>query len=214
MTPSPAQLVLVRHGETAWTLSGQHTGTTDLPLTAAGEDQARAVGRRLEDQAEKGQTFATVLTSPRARARRTASLAGFPDALVVPDLVEWDYGPVEGRTSDEVSDELGHDWDIFREGVQVVSTDNAVVENPTPGETLDEVAARARRVIASVQATLAGGESVIVFAHGHLLRVLCAVWLGLPPTSGELFELDTAATCLLGSTHDRRSVQAWNLPPA
>jgi probable phosphoglycerate mutase len=121
-SPDP-QLVHVRHGETAWSLSGQHTGTSDIPLTAHGEEQARASGVLLASRVAAGQRFRTVLTSPRVRARRTAELAGFGGAVVDGDLAEWDYGPVEGRTSDDISAETGTDWEIFRDGVHVVGAD-------------------------------------------------------------------------------------------
>lgn len=213
MTSPDPQLVLVRHGETEWSLTGQHTGTTDLHLTERGEDEARAVARLLAGRVADGQTFATVLTSPRARARRTAELAGYGHAVVDDDLAEWDYGPVEGRTSKDVSAELGRDWEIFRDGVHVVPTGREATDHPTAGETLADVAARCARVVARVEPTLRDGASALVFAHGHVLRILATVWLGLPPQTGALLELGTAATSLLGYGHDLRTIEGWNYLP-
>jgi probable phosphoglycerate mutase len=212
VTAAP-QLVLVRHGETPWSLTGQHTGTSDIPLTERGEDEARAVGRLLSARVRAGQRFATVLCSPRRRGRWTAELAGFPEAVVDDDLAEWDYGPVEGRTAADVSAELGHDWEIFRDGVRVVPHGHEATDRPTPGETLEQVATRVARVIERVEPTLAAGSSALVFAHGHVLRILATVWLGLPPTAGAQLELGTASTSLLGHAHGLRTLEGWNLLP-
>jgi broad specificity phosphatase PhoE len=185
------QLYLARHGETAWSLSGQHTGRTDIPLTARGEDNARRIGRRLA-----GLAFGRVWTSPLGRARRTAELAGFAAAEVDPDLAEWDYGDYEGRTSADVRGERPG-WDLFRDGCP-------------RGETAAQVGARVDRVLARVRAE--PGDS-LVFAHGHVLRVLAARWLGLPPDSARLFLLGTAAVCVLGYEHERAdspAVRLWN----
>ena len=215
MTTSPdPQLVLVRHGETEWSLSGQHTGTSDIPLTAHGEAQARASGVVLAGRVAAGQHFDTVLTSPRVRARRTAELAGFGGAVVDENLAEWDYGPVEGRTSGEVSAETGTDWEIFRDGVHVVGPEHAAVPHPTVGETLDDVAARTALVVQRVLPTLEAGGSALVFAHGHVLRVLATTWLRLPATTGALLELGTASVSLLGFGHGIRTIEGWNLPSA
>ncbi|HWK92006.1 MAG TPA: histidine phosphatase family protein [Luteimicrobium sp.] len=213
MTTSPdPQLVLVRHGETAWSLSGQHTGTSDIPLTPHGEEQARASGVLLASRVAAGQHFRTVLTSPRSRARRTAELAGFGGAVVDGDLAEWDYGPVEGRTSAQISAETGTDWEIFRDGVHVVGPEHAAVPHPTAGETLDDVAARTARVVERVLPTLEAGASALVFAHGHVLRILATTWLGLPPTTGALLELGTASVSQLGFGHGIRTLEGWNQP--
>ncbi|WP_265521632.1 histidine phosphatase family protein [Oerskovia flava] len=207
--PDP-QLVLLRHGETAWSITGQHTGRSDIPLTAAGEQQAVAAGAYLERRRERrGRGFAVVRTSPLQRARRTADLAGFPDAPVDDDLAEWDYGPVDGRTAADVSDELGREWQIFRDGVNV-----ALPPGGRPGESLDDVAARVSRVLERVEPTLHDGGDVLVVAHGHVLRVLTAVWLGVDPALAARFELGTAAVSLLGHGHGLRTIEGWNLPPA
>ncbi|MDR7383437.1 histidine phosphatase family protein [Promicromonospora iranensis] len=206
------QLVLLRHGETEWSASGQHTGRTDIPLTPAGEEQARFAGATLADY-----EFAAVYTSPLVRARHTAELAGYPDAVVDEDLAEWDYGPVDGRTSADVSAELGREFLIFDDGVRVLPP-SAEHADGRPGETLDEVAVRAARVLARAEETLAGraragdsGGDVLLVAHGHLLRVLAAVWLGVDPRLGARFELGTAAVCQLGYGHGLRTIEGWNL---
>jgi len=206
--PDP-QLVLLRHGETEWSRTGRHTGTSDIPLTALGEEQARDAGRTLA-----GREFALTLSSPLLRARRTAELAGFGHAVADPDLAEWDYGPVEGRTAADVSRELGRDWLVFRDGVHVVPPAGGAPGEPgtRPGETLDDVAARARGVVARVEPVLADGGDVLLVAHGHLLRVLTAVWLEMDPGAAARFELGTASISVLGHGHGLRTMGGWNLP--
>lgn len=201
------QLVLLRHGETEWSVSGQHTGRTDIPLTPAGDEQARTAGRALA-----GITFAAVYTSPLERARRTAVLAGYTDAVVDPDLAEWDYGPVDGRSSADVSALLGHEFQIFDDGVRVLPPDPRHGDG-RPGELLEEVAARARRFTERADATLRDGGNVLAVAHGHLLRVLATAWLGIDARFGSRLELGTAAICQLGYGHDLRTIEGWNLPP-
>jgi probable phosphoglycerate mutase len=183
------QIWLFRHGETAWSLSGQHTGRTDLPLTAAGRRRAQAIGRRLA-----GRPFALVLSSPLARALETCRLAGYGDAArLTDDLLEWDYGDYEGRRTADIQKERPG-WSLWRDGVP-------------GGETVAEVGARASRVIETARA--ADGD-VALFAHGHVLRVLSACWLGLPPDGGRLFALGTAAVSVLGYERDTRVVVKWN----
>jgi broad specificity phosphatase PhoE len=193
MAHPPFELWLIRHGETAWSLSGAHTGRTDLPLTAAGEQRAVALGRALA-----GRRFALVLTSPLRRARETCRLAGYGDvAQATDDLREWDYGAYEGRTTADIRQEVPG-WSIWA--------------GPVPGgETLEQVATRAQRVIA--QAVTAGGD-VALFAHGHILRVVTACWLGLPPDAGRLLALGTAGLSVLGYEHEWRAVRRWNLEVA
>jgi broad specificity phosphatase PhoE len=182
-------LWLIRHGETEWSRSGAHTGRTDIPLTPAGEEQARTIRDKLA-----GVHFAMVLTSPLQRARRTAELAGFGEqAQVEPNLVEWDYGDYEGRTTAEIRKERPG-WSLFRDGVP-------------NGETIEQVAARARKVID--RALTANGD-VALFAHGHILRILAACWLGLPPEDAKCFVLGTAAIGTLGYEHDNRVINRWN----
>jgi probable phosphoglycerate mutase len=184
-----SDLWLLRHGETAWTILGRHTGRTDLELTPLGRQQAMVLGRRLG-----ARPFALVLTSPLLRAHETCRLAGHGEvALLEPDLQEWDYGAYEGRTTVEIRAERPG-WTIWDGGVP-------------GGETIDEVAARADRVIA--RAAAAGGD-VALFAHGHLLRVLGARWIGLPGAAGGGLALDTTSVSVLGLERERRVIRHWN----
>jgi broad specificity phosphatase PhoE len=184
-------IYLARHGETAWSLSGQHTGRTDLPLTERGERNARALGERL-----RGLSFARVFTSPLQRAVRTCELAGFGAmAEIDSDLVEWDYGQYEGRrTADILAQRPG--WQLFRDGCP-------------GGESPDEVGARADRVIARVRA-LKG--NVLIFSSGHFLRVLAARWLGLDAAGGRYLLLSTASLSTLGYEHNLAEpvIRLWN----
>lgn len=179
---------LVRHGPTEWSESGRHTGTTDVPLTAAGADAARRAAAAL-----RGHDFALVLSSPLSRATETARLAGFPDPHLDPDLAEWDYGEVEGRTSEQMREEIPG-WTVWRDGCP-------------GGETVDAVGRRADAVIERVRA--AGGDAV-AFAHGHLLRILGARWAGQPAGFGERLLLSTAAICVLGWERETPAVERWN----
>ncbi len=183
------QLWLIRHGETAWSLSGQHTGRTDIPLTPRGEQQAELLGRRLMKK-----SFALVLTSPLRRARETCQLSGHgAEAISDGDLMEWDYGAYEGRTSAEIRKEIP-DWTIWSSG-------------PRGGETADQVGVRVDRVIA--RAVAADGD-VALYAHGHVLRILAARWLGLAATGGRYFGLDTASLSKLGYEREARVIRSWN----
>jgi broad specificity phosphatase PhoE len=180
---------LVRHGETEWAKDGRHTGRTDIPLTDLGRSQAVAVGRKIGKQA-----FVEVLSSPLVRALDTCRIAGFGARVeLVDDLREWDYGADEGRTTEDIRrDRPG--WSIWGDG-------------PSGGETIAEVGARADRVIERVQA--ASGD-VLCFAHGHVLRILAARWLDLPPVEGRRFALSTATLSVLGWERDIADVQRWN----
>lgn len=187
---APGRLVVVRHGQTEWSRSGRHTGRTDLPLLWDGEAQAKAVGARLQ-----GHRFAAVATSPRQRARRTCELAGFlPQATVDPDLAEWDYGDYEGLTTPEIQ-ERRPGWLLWFDGVE-------------GGETIDQVAERADRVIAGARAR--EGDT-LVFAHGHILRIVAARWLGLVPVAGRFFTLGPGAIGVLGWEHDEPVLVHWNV---
>ena len=182
-------LWLIRHGETEWSISGAHTGMTDIPLTAAGEEKARTIGDRLA-----GVPFAMVLTSPLIRARRTCELAGFGDtAQIDPNLVEWNYGEYEGRKTVDIQKERPG-WYLFRDGVP-------------GGETVEEVGARARRVI---ERAMTAQGNVALFGHGHILRVLAACWLDLPPVEGKHLVLGTAGIATLGFEHGTRVIERWN----
>ena len=184
-------ICLVRHGETAWSLTGQHTGLSDLPLTERGERAARALVPRL-----RAPRFALVLTSPLQRAVRTCELAGFSAvAQVDADLCEWNYGAYEGRRTAEIRAERP-DWDLFRDGCP-------------GGESAEDVSRRADRIIARARAA---GGNVLLFSSGHFLRVLSARWLGLAPDGGRLLVLGTASVSALGYEHDVREpvVRLWN----
>ena len=183
------RLWLVRHGETEWSKSGQHTGRTDIPLTAMGERQARALGQFLA-----GRSFALVLTSPLGRARETCRLAGFAAAAqVTDDLLEWNYGIYEGRTTAAVRAEQPG-WSIWTTSVP-------------EGETVEQVGERARRVIARAES--AGGD-IALFAHAHVLRILSACWLGLPAIHGRNLALGTASLSVLGYERENRVIEVWN----
>jgi broad specificity phosphatase PhoE len=185
--PRPPEVVLVRHGETEWTRSGQHTGRTDIPLTDAGRRQARSIGERL-----RARSFALVLTSPLQRAAETARLAGY-DAVARDELREWDYGAYEGRTTNDIR--LGRPgWTLWADGVP-------------GGETADEVGRRVERVIHEVR-SVAGDAAV--FAHGHVLRVLTARWLALPPSDGRLFALDPGSVSVLTYERETPVIRLWN----
>jgi probable phosphoglycerate mutase len=200
--------VLLRHGETEWTVSGQHTGRSDIPLTDNGEKQARQAGEALSKY-----EFAAVYTSPLGRARRTAELAGHPEAVVDDNLAEWDYGPVDGRSAKEITAMLGREFLIFEDGVRLLPPDPEH-GGGRPGELLEDVYARAQKVVGRAEETLTDGGDVLVVAHGHLLRVLVTAWLGVDPRLGARFELGTAAISLLGYGHHLRTIEGWNLPPS
>jgi broad specificity phosphatase PhoE len=181
----------IRHGETMWSLTGQHTGTTDIPLT----DNGRRLAQRLRPVLAK-RAFERVLCSPMQRARETCALAGFGDRAVIDaDLVEWNYGEYEGLTPKEIR-EVAPGWLIFRDGCP-------------GGEAPDQVAARVDRVIARSRAV---DSDLVLFAHGHVLRVLVARWIGLPAGGGQHFMLSTGTLCVLGYYRDVPAVRLWNAP--
>jgi probable phosphoglycerate mutase len=186
------RLYLVRHGETEWARLGRHTGRTDVPLTEAGRVQARAIADRLA-----GIRFGRVVSSPLSRALETARLAGYGEVVEVePDLAEWDYGAYEGRTTPEIRQSV-RGWTIWEQG-------------PRGGETAADVTARVDRVLVALD----GAEgNVALFAHGHVLRVLTARWLGLPASEGRLFALGTATVSVLGWEREARVVERWNEAP-
>jgi broad specificity phosphatase PhoE len=187
------EIVLVRHGETLWSRNGQHTGCTDIPLTDEGRRQSERLGDSL-----RGRRFALVLTSPLQRAAETCRLAGLGDvALLREELMEWDYGAYEGRTTPEIRAEVPG-WSLWRDGIP-------------GGETAADVGRRVDRVIAEIGAV---DGDVVLFAHGHVLRVLAARWLGLPPTEGRLFALDPATISILGYERETPVIRRWNEPPS
>jgi broad specificity phosphatase PhoE len=189
MNEQSHELWLVRHGETEWSAAGRHTGRTDVPLTGLGRCQAEALGRLL-----KGHAFDLILSSPLSRAVETCRLAGCGDAAALNnDLLEWDYGIYEGLTTAEIRREVPG-WTIW-------------TSDPPGGETREEVANRARKVLSM---TSGARGKVALFAHGHTLRILAACWLGLSPEAGRLLALDTAAIGILGYEHESHVIRTWN----
>ena len=190
-------LYLLRHGETEWSRSGQHTSRTDIPLTANGERRARDAGTMLAGLRED-RPLALVLSSPRQRAVRTAELAGLTVTELTEDVAEWDYGEYEGLSTPKIRETVPG-WTVWTH------------ESPG-GETAEQVGARAARVVARVRTTLPDGDVVLV-GHGHFSRVLVATWLGLPPTSGVHFALDAAAISVLGEERGVPQIKRLNVPP-
>lgn len=194
----PGELVLVRHGETEWSKSGQHTGRTDIPLTENGVEQAERAGRYLADR-----TFALALSSPLQRARRTAELVGV-DPELDEDLYEWDYGAYEGLTTPQIKVLRHGPWDLWTDGVPA---------GDTPGENAAKVRVRVERVLNRVRPVLAEGDDAIVVAHGHVLRALGAAWIRLAPQDGAVLKLGTATVSSLGYEHGRPVIDSWNVEP-
>lgn len=191
MASAHPEITLVRHGETEWSLSGQHTGRSDIPLTAKGEEAARGLAARLQ-----GVQASAVWTSPSQRARNTCSLAGFSaNAVIKDDLAEWDYGAYEGVTTKEIL-KTRPGWQLFRDGCP-------------NGETAADTGTRADRIIAELRAL---NVPVLIFSSSHFLRVLAARWLSLPPEDGAKFVLDTASISVLGYEHDVTEpvIRRWN----
>jgi broad specificity phosphatase PhoE len=194
------EIIVVRHGQTEWSRSGQHTGLTDLPLLPDGEED----GRRLRPVLAQ-RTITHAFVSPLVRARRTAELAGLTDGEVPssidPDLVEVDYGAYEGRTTKEISADLGRPWSLWADGT---------VPGDSAGESLGQVAERVDRVLAKARPLLSDGDVALV-AHGHVLRILTARWLGLGPEAGALFPLSTGRYGVLGTEHSWAALPGWNI---
>jgi probable phosphoglycerate mutase len=189
---SQPRVWIARHGETEWSRSGQHTSHTDVDLTPAGAKQARALGEVLADL-----DFDLVMTSPLRRSRRTAELAGFSELVEDPDLREWDYGELEGRTTNDIQQQFSG-WSIWN--------------GPWPGgETADSVAGRAQRVVDSLLSS--GAAQIALFSHGHFIRVLAARWVGAALEAGRWLDLDTGSLSELGWYRDSRVLRRWNLVP-
>ena len=188
---SKGDVVLIRHGETEWSISGQHTGTTDIPLTARGREEAKLLAPLLADA-----DFALVLSSPLQRARETCQLAGLGDRMEIDaDLIEWNYGEYEGLTPKQIH-HTAPGWMLFTDGCP-------------GGETPEQIGARVDRVICKVR-QVAG--RVALFAHGHVFRVFVARWIGLPPSGGRHFLLNTSTVCVLGYYRGSPAVKRWNAP--
>ena len=194
------ELILLRHGETEWSVAGRHTGRTDIPLTLHGEAAAKALEPLLSRR-----DIVAVFTSPARRAVTTAAFAGLSNAQPDPDLWEWDYGGYEGLTTSQIQ-ETRPGWYLWRDGV--IPGDAA-----HPGETIEQVAQRTEHVLARAKPLLAGGNVALV-AHGHVLRVLTACYLRQPPAEGRLFRLDTGTVSTLGTEHTEPVITSWNVPPS
>lgn len=192
------ELIILRHGETEWSRARRHTGRTDLPLTGRGEEQARSLAGLLT-----GRRIVRVVSSPAERARRTAALAGLAVDEADPDLWEWDYGGYEGITTAAIREERPG-WYLWDDGVIPGDAGH-------PGESVEQVGKRGDAVLARARPHLADGDVALV-AHGHVLRVLTARWLGLEPAQGRLFALDTGTLSALGTEHDHPVITAWNVP--
>jgi probable phosphoglycerate mutase len=198
------ELILLRHGETEWSRAGKHTGRTDVPLTRKGVAGAEALAPMVT-QRVAGDRLVAVFASPAQRAQRTAALAGLTVTKTDPDLWEWDYGGYEGITTAEIQRKRPG-WSLWRDGVIPGDAEH-------PGETIEEVGARVDRVLKRAAPLLKDGDVALV-AHGHVLRVLTARWLGLPPSGGRHFRLDTGTVSTLGTEHDEPVILSWNVPPA
>ena len=221
--PKPGRLVLLRHGQTAWSVSGQHTGRTDIPLTPAGEHQAIEAGVRLRESFPDGFVQGCVFASPLRRARQTAALAGYGTHNVLPYIAEWDYGRAEGRTRGTVSQLLGRPWDLWRDGTESLpaTMDGERVETLPGGtqvtvcngrgETLDEVAARTTVAIREVLPLIEEGHDVLLVAHAHVLRILTTQWLGMDPLTAKLLRLDTARYSVLSQYKGDNVIEQWNV---
>ncbi|OLT15954.1 phosphoglycerate mutase [Serinicoccus sp. CUA-874] len=191
----PHQLILIRHGETEWSKSGQHTGLTDLPLLPEGEEAAAGLQQVLGDR-----SFSHVRCSPLQRARRTAELAGLSIDEIDEDLREWDYGGYEGRSTPEIRSELGYRWNVFH---------HQIVPGDTPGETVEQVAARASVVLERIWPHLFDGDVALV-GHGHALRILASVYLRQAPRFGQHLTFQVGSVAILGHHREQPTVEAWN----
>lgn len=217
------QLVLLRHGQTAWSVSGQHTGRTDIPLTVDGEQQAVEAGERLRAAFPDGFADGCVFSSPLSRARNTVEKAGFTNYSTMEQLYEWDYGCAEGRTRDTVSEMLGRKWVIWEDGieslpenmrgerVETLPDGRQVTVVNGPGESLEQVAERTRAAIESVKPQLESGHNVLFVAHAHVLRILTTQWLGVDPRFACHLELGTASYAVLGQHKGDNVIVHWNV---
>ncbi|RSX53403.1 histidine phosphatase [Bifidobacterium dolichotidis] len=222
-TVTPGSLVLLRHGQTVWSESGQYTGRTDITLTQEGCAQAEAAGERLRKMFPAGFEERDVFTSPLVRAQTTADLAGFPEHTVVPDLAEWDYGRAEGRTRAELSRHFGSNWDVWSDGPQTLPIHlggerNEMMPDGTQvhivngeGELLDDAAKRAAHAIELARPAMLAGRNVLFVAHAHILRILATQFLGQQPQLARHLRLDTAHFCQLGFYKGDPVIEHWNI---
>ncbi len=195
LTDPDGRIVLVRHGETTWSRTGRHTGLTDIPLTETGAYKAELAGTLLATR-----RYDLILSSPLQRAVETASRAGYPDAQIDARLVEWDYGAYEGLTTPEIVEQLGHPWTIW----------DGTPAGATPGESVEQVTARAESLLTELRPRVRAGEQILLFSHGHFLRALAGTWLGLTAAGGRYFVLGTSAVSELGFEHGTEVITQWN----
>lgn len=215
-------LVLLRHGQTVWSESGQYTGRTNIPLTAVGEQQAKEAGERLRAMFPHGFAASNIYTSDLRRAMETARLAGFTEHEVTPDLEEWDYGRAEGRTRAQISSAIGYDWDVWDHGphaideqlggqrVEVFPDGQTITVVNGEGEGVEEAAARARGIIEHVMPAVEAGQDVLFVAHAHILRILTTQWLDVDPLFGRKLKLDTAHISVLSIYKGDHVIRQWN----
>ncbi|NEG70563.1 histidine phosphatase family protein [Bifidobacterium sp. BRDM6] len=216
------RLVLLRHGQTVWSESGQYTGRTDIPLTDEGERQAVRAGERLREAFPNGFLPGDIFTSTMGRAQSTAELAGFPEHETTENIVEWDYGRAEGRTRQQLAAMTGFPWDVWRDGsraidpryegrrIETLPDGQQIVVVNGPGETLDEVARRARAAIDAAMPALEAGRDVLFVAHAHILRILTTQWLDEPASFARKLRLDTAHYSVLGVYKGDHVIERWN----
>lgn len=219
---APGRLVLLRHGQTVWSESGQHTGRTDIPLTDTGRLQAESAGERLRSAFPNGFDPGCMFASPLRRARQTAAIAGYGDYRILPEIAEWDYGRAEGRTRQQVSEASGFAWDVWRDGprslnpglegdwIETLPSGEQVPVHNGPGEDVEEAAARTRDAIERVLPLLNVGHDVLLVAHAHILRILTSQWLGVDPHFARLLRLDTAHYCILSQYKGDNVIERWN----
>lgn len=219
---APGYIVLLRHGQTVWSESGQHTGRTDIPLTAEGERQARDAGVRLHTVFPEGFGPGCVFSSPLKRARMTAELTGYGEPRTLEGIAEWDYGRAEGRTRQQVAQMAGFPWNVWSDGpgalpetmggdwFDTLPDGERVPVHNGPGETLEEAAARARGAIEQIRPLIEGGHNVLLVAHAHILRILTSQWLGMDPHFSRLLRLDTAHYCVLSVYKGDNVIERWN----
>ena len=219
---TPGRLVLLRHGQTVWSESGQHTGRTNIPLTDIGCDQARAAGERLREAFPQGFAQGCMFASPLRRAQQTAQLAGYGDFDVLPEIAEWDYGRAEGRTRQTIAQLHGGSWELWNDGPDALSPtmegdwtetlpdgEQVPVHNG-PGESLSDVYDRVQQAIDQAVPLMESGHSVLFVAHAHVLRILTARWLGVDPHFARLLRLDTAHYSILSVYKGDRVIERWN----
>ena len=215
--------VLLRHGQTAWSETGQYTGRTNLPLTAEGRNQAKAAGERLASAFPEGFDPEFIFSSPLQRAQETAHLAGFNQLTDMPEIMEWDYGRAEGHRPAQVSTEMRNGWRLWVDGPQALrrcQVQDWETELPsgehinvhvTEGETLNQVARRTRKVVGQIEPVVRAGGHVLLVAHAHVLRILVTQWLDLEPNKAQLLRMDTAHYGVLGIYQNQRVLKQWNV---